>query len=111
MDQTAIPNPDIKWDGNTWFVTLPVEDGNVIEAKWSPSFTYVVRIREAGSGQWSFGFATPIPACAFVDLKPDTSYELQIRARNAAGEGEPTHLKMRTNPAGASSNIIPFPRP
>ena len=57
MDQTVIPNPDIKWDGNTWFVTLPVEDGNVLEAKWSPPFTYVVRIREAGSDQWSFGSA------------------------------------------------------
>ena len=92
-------------------MTLPVEDGNVLEAKWEPGLTYVIRIRESGTDQpWSFGFETPIPSCTFVDLKPDTEYELQVRAKNAAGEGPPSYLAMRTNPAGGSSNIIPFPQ-
>ena len=102
--------PEIKCDGKTWSVTLPVENGKVLEAKWDPVLTYVVRIREAGTEHWGFGFESPIQSCTFVDLKPDTEYELQVRARNAAGEGAPAYLRMRTNHAGASSNIIPFPK-
>ena len=110
MTQGNKTNPEIKWDGKTWIVTLPVEHGKVLEAKWEPGLTYVVRIREVGTEQWSFGFETPITGCTFVDLKPDTEYELQVRAKNAAGEGAPAYLKMCTNPAGTSSNIIPFPK-
>lgn len=111
MLEGASNNPEIKWDGKTWFVTLPVDDGKVLDAKWEPGLTYVIRIRERGADRpWSFGFETPIPGCTFVDLKPDTEYELQIRAKDAAGEGPPTCLAMRTDPAGGSSNIIPFPQ-
>ena len=111
MPEGTNPNPEIKWEAKTWFVTLPVEHGKVLEAKWEPGLTYVIRIRESGTDQpWSFGFETPIPSCTFVDLKPDTEYELQVRARNAAGEGAPSFLTMRTNPAGDSSNIVPFPK-
>ena len=111
MTQAPSSGPEIKWDGKTWFVTLPVEHGKLLEAKWEPGFTYVVRIREAGTGgPWSFGFATPIAGCTFVDLKPDTEYEVQVRAKNAAGEGEPAYLRMRTDPVGAANNIVPFPK-
>ncbi len=111
MTQAPKSSPEIKWDGKTWFVTLPVEHGKLLEAKWEPGFTYVVRIRKAGTGgPWSFGFATPIPGCTFVDLKPDTEYEVQVRAKNAAGEGEPAYLRMRTDPVGAATNIVPFPK-
>lgn len=111
MPEGTNTNPEIKWDGKTWFVTLPVERGHVIEATWEPGSTYVVRIRESGADQpWSFGFEAPIPCCTFVDLKPDTEYELQVRAKNAVGEGAPTHIRMRTNPAGGSSSSIPFPK-
>ena len=103
-------DPGIKWDGKIWLVALPVENGKVLEAKWEPGLTYVIRIREAGTQDWSFGFETPIASCAFVDLKPDTQYELQVRAKNAAGEGAPSYLTMRTNSAAGSSNIVPFPK-
>ena len=52
-------DPEIQWDGTTWHLTLPVEHGNVIGATWKPGLTYVIRIREAGSEHWSFGFETP----------------------------------------------------
>ena len=110
MTQAPNSGPQIKWDGKTWFVTLPVEHGKLFEAKWEPGFTYVVRNREAGTVPWSFGFETPIPGCTFVDLKPDTEYEVQVRAKNAAGEGEPAYLRMRTDPVGAATNIVPFPK-
>ena len=110
MAQRNETTPEIKWDGKTWFVTLPVEHGKVLEAKWEPGLTYVIRIREAGTEAWSFGCEIPIATCTFVDLKPDTEYEFQVRAKNAAGEGKPSYLTMRTNPAGSSSNIVPFPK-
>ncbi len=71
---------------------------------------YVIRIREAGTTDWGFSFETPIPTCTFVDLEPDIEYELQVRAKTPAGEGEPAYIKMRTNPAGAAINIVPFPK-
>ena len=110
MTQAPKSSPEIKWDGKTWSVTLPVERGKVLEAKWQPGVTYVVRIREAGAGDWSFGLATPIPTCTFVHLKPDTEYEVQVRAKTATGEGEPACLRMRTDPAGAATNVVPFPK-
>ena len=110
MTQATKTSPASKWDGKTWFVTLPVEHGKVLEAKWDTGLTYVVRIREVGSADWSFGFETPVPSCTFVDLKPDTEYELQVRAKNSAGEGTPAYLSMRPDPAGASTNIVPFPK-
>ena len=106
-------NPRIQWDGTTWLVRLPVQDGNTLEAKWNPGVTYVVRIREAGMEAWSFGFETPLTHFSFVDLKADTEYEMQVHAKNAAGEGEPSLVRMRTNPAGKTDNtdnVIPFPR-
>ena len=102
--------PGVRWDGTTWFVTLPVQDGQVIDAKWEPGLTYVVRIREKGAAEWSFGFETPVTGCTFTDLKPDTEYEVQVRTKTARGEGAPTFTSIRTNPAGGTSNIIPFPR-
>ncbi len=70
----------------------------------------MMRIREHGTNRpWGFGVETPIPGCTFVDLKPDTQYELQIRAKNAAGDGPPSYLAMRVDRAGGSRNIIPFP--
>ena len=73
---------------------------DTLEAEWKPPLTYVVRIREADTGNWSFGFETPLTACGFVDLKPDTEYEVEIRSKNSAGESAPLLLKVRTNPEG-----------
>ncbi len=109
MVQSRNAGPEINWDGKTIFVKLPVEDGRTIEAKWNPNRTYVIRVREAGASEWNFGVETPLTGCTFVDLKPDTEYEVQVRAKGTAGEGKPTLLKMRTNPKGGGGNIVPFP--
>ncbi len=104
-------NPEVKWEDNKWFVALPLEDGRTVEASWKPALTYVVRIREAGTdNEWSFGFETPITSFTFVDLKPDTEYELQVRSKNAAGEGAPAFFSIRTGPTGQGGNVIPFPK-
>ncbi|MCY4002682.1 MAG: fibronectin type III domain-containing protein [Rhodospirillales bacterium] len=108
MSQRQRTGPQIKWDGREFFVTLPLENGKVLDAKWNPSLTYVVRVREVGEEEWSMGFETPLTSCTVVDLKPDTEYEMQVRAKNAAGEGEPAILKARTGPKGELGNILPF---
>ena len=94
----------------TWSVTLPLEHGKVLNAKWDPGITYVVRIREKGTEHWSFGFETPVPGCTFADLNPDTEYEVQLRSRNASGDSPPTFLTIRTNPEGGATNVVPFPK-
>ena len=104
------PSPRIQWDGTTWSVRLPVQEGSVVEASWKPGLTYVVRIREAGTEAWSFGYETPLTHFSFVDLKPDTEYELQLCSRNAAGEGEPQIIRIKTSPTGDTDNVIPFPK-
>ena len=108
MPPSANPHPKIEWDGKTWSVTLPLEDGKVLNAKWDPAITYVVRIREQDTEHWSFGFQTPVPGCTFTNLKPDTEYEVQLRSRNASGDSPPTFLTIRTNPKGAATNVVPF---
>ena len=106
------PSPRIQWDGATWSVSLPLPDGKVVDASWNPGLTYVVRIREAAPDKvWSFGFETPLTHISFVDLQPDTEYEVQVRPKNAAGEGEPQLFRMRTSPTGQTDNVIPFPKP
>ena len=110
MAQESITTPRVKWEDNEWSITLPLEDGRVLNVSWKPGITYVVRIREAREPDWSFGFETPISSFTFVDLKPDTEYELQIRAKDAAGEGGPAFFSIRTGPTGDSGNVVPFPR-
>ncbi len=93
------PNqPQVEWKGGEFHVSLPDLMGNVIEANWKPSLTYVIRLREAGTEEWGPGFCTPFTKCDFVDLKPDTDYEAQITAKNEAGEGEPAITPFRTAP-------------
>ncbi|MDE0101571.1 MAG: fibronectin type III domain-containing protein [Bryobacterales bacterium] len=100
-------HPNIEWNGKTIFVTLPDNRGQVIKARWNPSVTSVVRIREAGAGEWSPGFETPLTHCQFAGLKPDTEYQCEVRFKNAAGEGEPAYTSIRTGSEGAIENIIP----
>ena len=100
--------PQIEWDGDMLIVIVPMQDGHVMEAKWKPDFTYVVRVRESGTDEWSFGFETPITHCTLVDLKPGTEYQVQVRTKHAGREGEPTYAKIHTNPKGIGENVIPF---
>lgn len=86
----------LEWrEDQTWAKEVPraIWRGGVLRAQ-QPGLTYVVRIRELGTEQWSFGFETPVPGCTFVDLKPDTEYELQIRTKKATGK-EPLRISQR----------------
>ena len=93
-------DPKLEWDGKTVSVSLPDKRGRVLEAKWDPTITSVVRIRESDAEQWSPGFETPFNMCTFVGLKPDTEYDVQITHKNSAGEGEPAYSKVRTKANG-----------
>ena len=98
--------PPVSWNGQTDTFTIRLSGlkgmggGRNVEAEWAPPITYVVRIREASSGEWSYGFETPLTGCRFVGLKPDTEYEVEVRSKNAHGESGPARIKSRTNPNG-----------
>ena len=110
MTPRQATQPQVRWEDNTWHVTLPLEDGKVVDAKWKPANTFICRIREVGTQDWSFGFQTPVPSFTFVDLKPDTEYLLQVRTKNDSGEGPPAFINIRTGPTGGSDNVVPFPK-
>ena len=46
-------------------------------------------------------FATPLTGCGFVDLKPETEYEVEVRSKNEQGESDPVSARIRTNPEGS----------
>ena len=98
--------PPVLWDGNTKTFSISLSGlrdlgaKDTLEAEWKPPLMYVVRIRESNGGNWSVGFETPLTACGFVDLKPDTEYEVEVRSKNPEGESEPVRLRVRTNPEG-----------
>ncbi len=99
--------PPVSWDGNkrTFSIVLSglkgawVEDR--VEAEWTPPLTYVVSIRAADTGVWSIAFETPLTGCGFVDLEPDTEYEVEVRSKNAVGESDPVRIKVRTGSDGS----------
>ena len=98
--------PPVSWNemAKTFSIVLSGLEGlgekDTLEAEWKPPITYVVRIREANAGSWSFGFETPLTACGFVDLKPDTEYEVEVRSKNSSGESGPVLVRVRTDPEG-----------
>ena len=100
-------HPIVSWDNQKqWFyVELPTDDGNSIKADWGPVLTYIVRIRRVGSEHWSPGFETPFTNCSFSDLQPDTEYEVEIRAKNAAGKGDPSYSRVRTRRRGEGQGL------
>jgi len=96
--------PPVSWDGRTgaFSVVLDGLEGTEggIEVEWSPTITYVVRIREVGTTEWSVGFETPLTGCGFVNLKPNTEYEMEVRSKNAHGTSGPVSTMVRANPDG-----------
>ncbi len=77
-----------------------------MEVDVTPQVTYLVRVRELGSEAWLVGVETPLTSCTFIGLKPDTEYEMEVRAKNTAGQSAPTVARCRTDAAGA---IEPVP--
>lgn len=99
--------PPVSWDGKskTFSILLTglkdIGPGGGIEIEWSPPVTFVVRIRETDSDSWSVGFETPLTGCGFVDLKPNTEYEIEVRSKNVHGESGPVRTRIRTSPEGS----------
>ena len=99
--------PPVIWNANTKTFSIVLSGlrdlgtKDTLEAEWEPPLTYVVRIRESTGGSWSIGFETPLTACSFVDLKPNTEYEVEVRSKNSNGESEPVRRSVRTDPEGA----------
>ena len=101
MDQqmsSRTENPQLMWDGELISVSLPDKLGRILEARWNPTVTSVVRIRESGTEAWSPGFETPFNMCTFLDLKPDTEYDVQVTHKNDVGESEPAITSIKTRP-------------
>ena len=91
--------PELRWDEGMIHVSLPKRMGRTLKARWKPGVTSVVRIRKSGTAAWTPGFETPFNTCSFVDLKPDTEYEVQVTLKNDAGEGEPVIASTTTTPS------------
>ena len=101
MDQqmsSHTEDPVLKWQDNMVCVSLPDKLGRTLKARWKPTVTSVVRIRESGTEAWSPGFETPFNKCSFVDLKPDTEYDVQVTKKNDVGESEPASTSIKTGP-------------
>lgn len=67
--QPRLADPKIEWNDGEFKVSLPVQ-GGMIDAKWRPTVTSVIRIREIGTETWSPGFETPLNACTLSIYDP-----------------------------------------
>ncbi len=103
------PKPPVVWNGNSYAICLPwpPEDmrSDWLQVDVTPQVTYVVRVRESGSEEWLVGVETPLTSCTFIGLKPDTEYEMELRAKHAAGESGPAVASFRTDATGAAAPI------
>ena len=99
--------PPVVWNGNSYAICLPWPPEEMrsawLQVDVTPRVTYVVRVRESGSEEWLVGVETPLTSC--IGLKPDTEYEMELRAKNAAGEGSPAVASFRTDATGAAEPI------
>ncbi len=90
-------DPVLEWNGEMIYVSLPNKLGRALEARWSPAVTTVVRIRESGTEAWSPGFETPFNQCSFVDLKPDSEYDVQVTHKHDVGESDPVIASIKAS--------------
>ena len=91
-------DPVLKWQDDMVYISLPDKLGRTRKARWKPTVTSVIRIRESGTEAWSPGFETPLNKCSFVDLKPNTEYDVQVTNKNDVGESEPAITSIKTGP-------------
>ncbi len=103
---SRLEDPKLEWKEGLIHVSLPDKLGRTVEAKWKPAVTSIVRIRESGAEPWSAGFETPLSNCSFVDLKPETEYEIQVTHKNDAGEGPPVTSTVKTEPETPREPIL-----
>ena len=103
-----VPKPPVAWNGKSYEICLPWPDvprRPWLEVEVSLKVTYVVRVRELGREQWLVGVETPLTSCTLVELKPNTEYEMEVRAKSAAGESDPAVVTCRTGPDGAVDSL------
>ena len=105
VDNQPLP---ISWDQNSRMLTILLrgfartEETQQLEVKWSPAFTYVIRIRKVGEKEWSYGFETPLTGCGFSGLSPNTDYEFELTTKNVQGvETSPAYIRARTESDGS----------
>ena len=103
------PKPPVVWNGDSFIICLPYPDDQPdrewMEVAVKPRVTYVVRVRELGAKEWLIGIETPLTSCSFIELKPDTDYEVEVRAKNEAGESEPAVATCHTGPDSSVNPI------
>lgn len=100
------PKPPVAWNGESYEICLPwpnVPRRQWLEVEVKPKVTYVVRVRELGARQWLAGVETPLTTCTLVELKPNTDYEMEVRAKSVAGESDPAIVTCRTGSDGGLS--------
>ena len=85
----------VRWDGTTFWIQ--VED---LEMQWTPITLYLARIRCAGEGDWSMSVETPLRTLRFIDLIPDTEYEIELRAKTGTDISSPVYEVFRTDSQG-----------
>ena len=109
MPQDPQP-PFVKWDPDTrqFEVSLPTPEG-FFDARWVLPASFVLRIKEEEADEWSPGFETPFNRCTFRDLKPDTTYILELRAKTDEEIGKPVYSRARTLADGTVPDFKPIP--
>ena len=103
------PKPPVQWNGRSFDICLPwpadEQRQEWLELEVTPKVTYIVRVRESGTEEWLVGVETPLTSCTFLDLKPDTEYEMEVRAKNEEDVSDPAVVTCRTDPGGS---IVPL---
>ena len=101
-NQNTQPEPPVRWNAETKSFVIVIRrtmsDGTEekIEAEWTPTVVFVVRVREKGIDDWGPGFVTPVSSCQFVGLKPDTAYQFQLSAQEGEDERVLETIESRT---------------
>ena len=96
----------LRWDKNEHALELAlrmpvtIKRDELLDLKIRQISTFMARIRQLGERDWSVGFETPLKGCTFRRLKPNTEYEIELRAIVGDLEGEPALLTAQTNEDG-----------
>ena len=91
---TGRPSPSIEWKNGEFAVTLPMPGGQEVRASWKPTTTTVIRVREVGTEEWSFGVETPLNSINIIGLDPKRDWEAELRHKNQSGEGPPARIRV-----------------
>ena len=99
-EKSEVPSVDWEEDGK-WRLSIPLEDGRIVECSFKPHNVYGVRIRKTTGTKdhpWSPEMVTPLNSLSFAQLEPSTEYETEVTTiRQEDGvRSEPTKMLIRT---------------